>query len=213
MEVRDVVVTGGTGRLGRRMVDRLRAEGIEPRVMSRSGRPGTIKGDLLTGEVIEAAVRGADTIIHAAQSPTRKSRQTAVEGTERLLEIAARGGLPRRLRRRPRMRTPLLLPREAGRREGRRALAGSVDHSQIHPVPRVRPPSRGSPEPRAFRHSDPQGVALAAHRRERGRWPPGGALARVAGRACPRYRWPRGQDPREPSAGVPLGEGQQEGSR
>lgn len=93
MEVRDVVVTGGTGRLGRRMVDRLRAEGIEPRVMSRSGRPGTIKGDLLTGEVIEAAVRGADTIIHAAQSPTRKSRQTAVEGTERLLEIAgpARG--------------------------------------------------------------------------------------------------------------------------
>src|SRR5215207_2344864 len=90
MEVRDVVVTGGTGRLSRRVVDRLRAEGLEPRVMSRSGRPGTIKGDLLTGEGIEAAVRGADAIIHAAQSPTRKSRRTAVEGTERLLEIAAR---------------------------------------------------------------------------------------------------------------------------
>jgi len=93
MEVRDVVVTGGTGRLGRRMVDRLRAEGLEPRIMSRSGRPGTIKGDLLTGEGIEAAVRGADTIIHAAQSPTRKSRRTAVEGTDRLLEIAARAGV------------------------------------------------------------------------------------------------------------------------
>jgi len=90
MEVRDVLVTGGTGRLGRRVVDRLRAEGLEPRIMSRSGRPGTIKGDLLTGEGIEAAVRGADAIIHAAQSPTRKSRRTAVEGTERLLEIAAR---------------------------------------------------------------------------------------------------------------------------
>ena len=89
MDARDVLVTGGTGRLGRRVVDRLRAEGIEPRVMSRSGRPGTIRGDLLTGEAIEAAVRGADTIIHAAQSPTRESRRTAVEGTERLLEIAA----------------------------------------------------------------------------------------------------------------------------
>ena len=93
MEVRTVLVTGGTGRLGRRVVDRLRAEGLEPRIMSRSDRPGTIKGDLLTGEGIEAAVRGVDAIIHAAQSPTRKSRRTAVEGTERLLEIAARAGV------------------------------------------------------------------------------------------------------------------------
>jgi uncharacterized protein YbjT (DUF2867 family) len=93
MEVRDVLVTGGTGRLGRRVVDRLRAEGVEPRVMSRSGRPDTIKGDLLTGEGIEAAVRGADTIIRAAQSPTRKSRRTAVEGIERLLEIATRASV------------------------------------------------------------------------------------------------------------------------
>ena len=30
MEARDVLVTGGTGRLGRRVVDLLRAEGIEP---------------------------------------------------------------------------------------------------------------------------------------------------------------------------------------
>jgi uncharacterized protein YbjT (DUF2867 family) len=93
MEGRDVLVTGGTGRLGRRVVDLLRAEGLEPRVMSRSGGPGTIKGDLLTGEGIEAAVRGADTIIHAAQSPARNSRRTAVEGTERLLEVAARAGV------------------------------------------------------------------------------------------------------------------------
>ena len=38
MEVRDVVVTGGTGRLGRRMVDRLDAE----RVVERSLVPWTI---------------------------------------------------------------------------------------------------------------------------------------------------------------------------
>jgi uncharacterized protein YbjT (DUF2867 family) len=35
-------------------------------------------------------VRGADAVIHAAQSPTCKSRRTAVKGTEHLLEIAAR---------------------------------------------------------------------------------------------------------------------------
>jgi uncharacterized protein YbjT (DUF2867 family) len=93
VEARDVLVTGGTGRLGMRVMDRLRAEGLEPRVLSRSGRPGTIKGDLLTGEGIETAVRGTNTIIHAAQSPTRKSRRTAVEGTERLLKIAARSGV------------------------------------------------------------------------------------------------------------------------
>jgi len=87
------LVTGGTGRLGRQVVDLLRAEGLEPRVMSRSGRPGTIKGDLLTGEGIQAAVGGADTIIHAAQSPTHQSRRTAVEGTERLLEVAAGSGI------------------------------------------------------------------------------------------------------------------------
>ena len=38
-------------------------------------------------------MRGADTIIHAAQSPTRRSRRTAVESTERLLEIATRAGV------------------------------------------------------------------------------------------------------------------------
>ena len=38
MEVRDVVVTGGTGRLGRRMVDQLDAE----RVVERSLVPWTI---------------------------------------------------------------------------------------------------------------------------------------------------------------------------
>jgi uncharacterized protein YbjT (DUF2867 family) len=43
MEVRNVLVTGGTGRLGGRVVDRLRAESLEPRVMSRSGRPLPLK--------------------------------------------------------------------------------------------------------------------------------------------------------------------------
>ena len=90
MNVREVLVTGGTGVLGRRVVGRLGSGGIEARVLSRSGRAGTVKGDLLTGEGLESAVRGVDTVIHCASSPLRKIRRTDVEGTGRLLDAAAR---------------------------------------------------------------------------------------------------------------------------
>jgi nucleoside-diphosphate-sugar epimerase len=56
MEAMKVLVTGGTGTLGSRVVKRLRADGHEARVMSRSRRPGTIKGDLLTGEGAECSI-------------------------------------------------------------------------------------------------------------------------------------------------------------
>ncbi len=93
MSASRVLVTGGTGVLGRRVVERLGSAGIEARVFSRSGQPGTIRGDLLTGEGLDPAVRGADTVIHCASSPFRKARQTDVEGTQRLLEAAARAGV------------------------------------------------------------------------------------------------------------------------
>jgi uncharacterized protein YbjT (DUF2867 family) len=89
----EVLVTGGTGVLGSRVVERLGSAGIEARVLSRSGRYGTYKGDLLTGEGLDLAVRGADTIIHCASSPFRKARQIDVDGTGRLLEAAARAGV------------------------------------------------------------------------------------------------------------------------
>ncbi len=85
-----LLVTGGTGVLGRQVVGRLGSAGVGVRVLSHSGKPGTIHGDLLTGEGLERAVRGVDTIIHCASSPFRKARQVDVEGTGRLLE-AARG--------------------------------------------------------------------------------------------------------------------------
>ena len=89
----ETLVTGGTGVLGRQVVERLRAAGAGARVLSRSGRPGTIRGDLLTGEGLDGAVRGADTVIHCASSPFRQSRRVDVEGTGRLLEAAARAGV------------------------------------------------------------------------------------------------------------------------
>jgi uncharacterized protein YbjT (DUF2867 family) len=89
----EILVTGGTGVLGSKVVERLRSAGIEPRVLSHRGRPGTIVGDLLTGEGLEEAVSSVDTIVHCASSPFRKVRQTDVEGTQRLLDAASRAGV------------------------------------------------------------------------------------------------------------------------
>ncbi len=44
MNTRELLVTGGTGVLGRRVVERLDAAGVGARVMNRSGRPGTVRG-------------------------------------------------------------------------------------------------------------------------------------------------------------------------
>ncbi len=92
MNASEVLVTGGTGSLGSRVVERLRAAGREARILSRSGRPGTVRGDLLTGEGLLEAVAGVGTIVHCASSPTR-TRRTDVEGTERLLRTAHRAGI------------------------------------------------------------------------------------------------------------------------
>ncbi|WP_239127332.1 SDR family oxidoreductase [Asanoa siamensis] len=66
----DVLVTGGTGNLGRVVCDKLREAGHEVRVLSRRVRPGqSVRGDLRTGEGIPEAVAGADTIVHLATAP------------------------------------------------------------------------------------------------------------------------------------------------
>lgn len=65
-----VLVTGGTGHLGRAVVQLLRQEGHAVRVLAR--KPGTaagvewVRGDLATGEGVPQAVAGAQLLIHAA---------------------------------------------------------------------------------------------------------------------------------------------------
>jgi uncharacterized protein YbjT (DUF2867 family) len=66
-----ILVTGGTGTLGRLVVARLLAAGRPVRVLSRSRHAGAdgatfATGDLDTGDGIEAAVRGAGVIVHCA---------------------------------------------------------------------------------------------------------------------------------------------------
>jgi uncharacterized protein YbjT (DUF2867 family) len=68
-----ILVTGGTGTLGRHVVPRLRDTGCDVRVLSRhSHSPGDgvefMTGDLATGEGIQAVVAGAGTVVHLAGS-------------------------------------------------------------------------------------------------------------------------------------------------
>jgi uncharacterized protein YbjT (DUF2867 family) len=93
MKAREILVTGGTGSLGSRVVDRLNVAGEDVRVMSRDQRANTMRGDLLTGEGLEKAVEGVGTIIHCASSPVFKTRQVDLEGTRRLLQAASRAGV------------------------------------------------------------------------------------------------------------------------
>src|SRR5688500_18613171 len=62
----EILVTGGTGRLGRVVVERLRADGHTVRVLSRSSKPGVITGDLRRDVGLGPAVAGADVIVHCA---------------------------------------------------------------------------------------------------------------------------------------------------
>lgn len=65
----EILVTGGTGTLGRVLVARLREQGHLPRVLSRRPGPGHTVGDLETGAGIAAAVHGVDAVVHAASRP------------------------------------------------------------------------------------------------------------------------------------------------
>jgi uncharacterized protein YbjT (DUF2867 family) len=63
-----ILVTGGTGTLGRLVAARLRDAGCEVRVMSRHAGDGNLVADLDTGQGVEDAVRGAGIIVHCAGS-------------------------------------------------------------------------------------------------------------------------------------------------
>ena len=90
----NVLVTGGTGALGREVVVDLRTAGHRARVLSRNAGTGGdwVQGDLATGAGLERAVADMDVIVHAASAAAQplRLRATDVEGTRRLIEVAAR---------------------------------------------------------------------------------------------------------------------------
>jgi uncharacterized protein YbjT (DUF2867 family) len=92
MDTSKILVTGGTGTLGSLVVDRLTTLGHEVKILSHSGRPGTIQGNLLTGEGLASAVADIDVIVHCASS-SGNPRQVDGEGTKRLLQAAEQAGV------------------------------------------------------------------------------------------------------------------------
>ncbi|MFJ7264676.1 SDR family oxidoreductase [Streptomyces globosus] len=62
-----ILVTGGTGTLGRRVTARLRAAGHEVRVLSRRSEQYPV--DLRDGTGLDAAMAGAQVVVHCASSP------------------------------------------------------------------------------------------------------------------------------------------------
>lgn len=82
------LVTGGTGTLGRAVVERLTERGTPPRVLSRS--TGEVRGDLRTGAGLDAALSGVDTVIHCATALGRHDLTHA----RNLVDAALRAGRP-----------------------------------------------------------------------------------------------------------------------
>jgi uncharacterized protein YbjT (DUF2867 family) len=89
-----ILVTGGTGTLGRQVVPRLQAAGCDVRVLSRRTREAAdgieyVTGDLLKDQGIQAAVDGAGVIVHCAGG-----RRGDDEATRNLVRAASRAGAP-----------------------------------------------------------------------------------------------------------------------
>src|SRR5580704_2908336 len=89
-----ILVTGGTGTLGRLVVPRLRDDGGKVRVLSRRGREAAegiefVAGDLDTGEGVDAAVAGTEIIVHCAGSQKGDGDKART-----LVRAASRAGTP-----------------------------------------------------------------------------------------------------------------------
>lgn len=91
-----ILVTGGTGQLGRRLVPLLVEAGHNVKVLSRKPGPSHLQGDLVTGAGIAEAVDGIDVLVHCATGAAdngarglgyKISRKTDVEPTERLIKL------------------------------------------------------------------------------------------------------------------------------
>src|SRR5258708_23032884 len=96
-----VMVTGGTGVLGRAVVPRLLADGHQVTVLTRRpaaqvpGGACRVAGDLTRGDGLDAAVTGAEVVVHLATPPFRPA-PGAVRGTKDLIDAIrrCRGGPP-----------------------------------------------------------------------------------------------------------------------
>lgn len=92
---RDVLVTGATGTLGRKVVGEATAAGHRVRALSRKEHVGYTgvhwhRADLLTGDGVRAAVAGVDVVVHCA---TQATRDKDVRSVHHLLNAARAAGV------------------------------------------------------------------------------------------------------------------------
>jgi uncharacterized protein YbjT (DUF2867 family) len=90
----DVLVAGGTGEVGAATAAELTRRGHTVHVLSRRAGEGRRQGDLLTGEGVLAALRGVDTVVHAAAPRGARLATATLQGTRTLLEAARDAGRP-----------------------------------------------------------------------------------------------------------------------
>ncbi|MFI9806774.1 SDR family oxidoreductase [Streptomyces sp. NPDC052301] len=83
-----ILVTGGTGTLGRYVTERLSADGHEVRVLSRHSRPYAV--DLrVGGAALDTALAGVETVVHCATNARGGDEKAA----ENLIAAARRAGV------------------------------------------------------------------------------------------------------------------------
>jgi len=102
-----VLVTGGSGFIGSHVVDRLRADGHEPRNFdlrpSQHGAVDTVVGDLLDPDAVGRALDGCDAVVHLAAvadvndvvADPARAEAVNTHGTSVLLDAVRRKRTPR----------------------------------------------------------------------------------------------------------------------
>lgn len=89
-----VTLTGATGRIGQSLVDALRERGDDVTILSRGGRPGTVRWEPKSGPAPAEALSGRDAVIHLAGEDVgqrwsdgvkREIRDSREQGTRNLV--------------------------------------------------------------------------------------------------------------------------------
>jgi uncharacterized protein YbjT (DUF2867 family) len=103
-----ILVTGGTGFVGRHFIQRLRREGIPVRVLARKpDNAGSlrdlgvelVRGDLEDNASLEKAAAGAECVVHLVgiiqETPRATFQRIHVDGTRNVLEASKKTGIRR----------------------------------------------------------------------------------------------------------------------
>ncbi len=94
-----VLVTGGTGGLGRDVVRALLADGQTPRVLTHQQDVTVpdgvelVRGDLRNGDGLGATLSGAAIVVHCASNAREEGFATDIEGTRILMRAAQAAGV------------------------------------------------------------------------------------------------------------------------